>query len=694
MTRPLISGRGRAVRVSAAALILALSTPVAVMAQTAQSPADPAAGPAVDPKASTATTTPTTTKEIVVTAPAMEQPMVIETDTSNPRSPIPPADGAGYLKNIPGFSVARQGAIDGDPVLRGMGGSRLDVLLDGTPLLGGCPNRMDPPTAYIFPDSFDRLTVLKGPQSVVHGGSALGTILVERDAPKFDKLSIKGSTSALYGSNDRNDEVVDAQAGAPQGFLRAIATHSSADDYKDGNGDALHSGYWRQSGTAMVGWTPDSDTLLEFSFDKSQAQAAMPGKMMDGTQFDREGLNLSLTKTNITPLLSKMKVQAYHNYVDHVMDVYSLRYNYSGMGTMTAASQVDHLMQGAKAMAELTPDDKTLFSFGFDYNHDEHSARSQTLAEYRAGTSLESKSRNSDLSFDTFSGFGELTRELSAVDRIIGGYRMTQVNATRHNVQPNLTDDRALHSGFARYERNVDVGLPLTTYASLGHVERAPDFWERNKVTTSDRTFTLSTEKTEQVDLGALFRQGKWRASAALFYAYTDDFILVSSNNARSVSARRFGGEGELAYQIVPSWSVEANAAYVRGQNLTDHVALAQTPPLDTSLAVKYDDGQFMGGLHLRAVAGQHRTDAGWGSIMGQDIGETGGFAVFSANLGWRLDDAVTFTGGIDNIFDKTYAEHISRTGAWAGADLAAYNDSVRVNEPGRTFWMRGSLKF
>jgi iron complex outermembrane receptor protein len=168
----------------------------------------------------------------------------------------------------------------------------------------------------------------------------------------------------------------------------------------------------------------------------------------------------------------------------------------------------------------------------------------------------------------------------------------------------------------------------------------------------------------------------------------------VASADAKSVEARRWGGEGDIAYKILPSWSVEANAAYVHGNNLTDGTALAQTPPLDTSLAVKYDDGQFMGAFHMRAVAGQHRTQAGWGSIIGQDIGETGGFAVFSLNGGWRVNDAVTFTGGVDNIFDKTYAEHISKTGAWSGADLAAYNDNVRVNEPGRTFWMRGSVKF
>ena len=64
------------------------------------------------------------------------------------------------LKSIPGFSVIRKGGTDGDPVFRGMSGSRLGILLDGQEIHGGCGGRMDPPTAYIYPESYDRVTVL------------------------------------------------------------------------------------------------------------------------------------------------------------------------------------------------------------------------------------------------------------------------------------------------------------------------------------------------------------------------------------------------------------------------------------------------------------------------------------------------------------------------------------------------------
>lgn len=49
-------------------------------------------------------------------------------------------------------------------------------------MLGACPNRMDSPSSYISPDTFDKLTVIKGPQTVLWGpGASAATVLFERE---------------------------------------------------------------------------------------------------------------------------------------------------------------------------------------------------------------------------------------------------------------------------------------------------------------------------------------------------------------------------------------------------------------------------------------------------------------------------------------------------------------------------------
>ena len=123
---------------------------------------------------------------IVVTGVAPESPLQFSTNPKLPRLPLPASDGTDYLKTIPGFAAIRNGGSNGDPVLRGMFGSRLNVLTNGSSMPGACPSRMDAPTSYISPQSFDELTIIKGPQSVRWGpGASAGTVRFERKAPGF-----------------------------------------------------------------------------------------------------------------------------------------------------------------------------------------------------------------------------------------------------------------------------------------------------------------------------------------------------------------------------------------------------------------------------------------------------------------------------------------------------------------------------
>lgn len=83
------------------------------------------------PSLALAQTEPVRLDPVVVTAPRHLQPLVVTADPRAPAQPIPAHDGADVLKHIPGFSVIRKGGTDGDPVLRGLAGSRLGVQVDG-----------------------------------------------------------------------------------------------------------------------------------------------------------------------------------------------------------------------------------------------------------------------------------------------------------------------------------------------------------------------------------------------------------------------------------------------------------------------------------------------------------------------------------------------------------------------------------
>jgi iron complex outermembrane receptor protein len=155
---------------------------------------------------------------VVVIGARPISPLTFETDPRQPRQPMPASDGADYLKTIPGFNAIRNGGTNGDPVLRGMFGSRLNLLTNEGAMPGACPSRMDNPLSYVSPDTFDKLIVIKGPQTVLWGpGASAGTVRFSRDHEIFDEPTFKGSGSLLFGSAGRNDQVADRTWGAPLG---------------------------------------------------------------------------------------------------------------------------------------------------------------------------------------------------------------------------------------------------------------------------------------------------------------------------------------------------------------------------------------------------------------------------------------------------------------------------------------------
>jgi iron complex outermembrane receptor protein len=99
-------------------------------------------------------------------------------------------------------------------------------------------------------------------------------------------------------------------------------------------------------------------------------------------------------------------------------------------------------------------------------------------------------------------------------------------------------------------------------------------------------------------------------------------------------------------------------------------------------------DGSF--GVLTRFVAAQGRVAVDEGNVVGRDLGPTPGFAVLSLNLARELLTGVSIAAGVDNVFDRTYSEHLNLAGDSAFGYPA---DPVRIHEPGRTAWLKLIVK-
>ncbi|MCU4414993.1 TonB-dependent copper receptor [Acinetobacter sp. WU_MDCI_Axc73] len=626
---------------------------------------------------------------IVVTAQETKRAngLIVEADPKQPIQPVPATDGADYLQSIMGFNAIKNGATNGDVTFRGMFGSRIKILTDGSENLGACPSRMDAPTSYINPESFDQITVIKGPQTVQYAtpGSA-ATVMFERKPEQLTKdKPYRGQASVLMGSYGRLDHNVEAAIGDETKYARINANRSTSNNYQDGNGDTVHSNWERWNADLALGWKPTQDSWIELKGGKGDGEAAYAGRTMDGTQFQRESLGLHAEQKNLTDVIKKVEAQVDYSYNDHVMDNYKMR----TPPMMPMAMEVTRRTLNTRAAITTEWNDFSVIS-GVDRQENKHAGNMYM----RDAAVIPALVR--DLQYQTYGVFSEWTYKFDPNNKLVAGARVDQVKVD--NAKNDQTRKDTNPSGFIRIENSFPEH-GLKTYAGIGYVERSPDYWELYRVSNNQLNY-LNTEKTTQLDLGFEFEHGAWNTWASAYAGLIHDFILVpyqampngtvKVKPARNVDATIAGAEAGLGYKFTDHLQADLSAMYAWGENTTDHNPLPQIAPLEGRLNIRYVQEKYSLGLLWRTVAQQNRISLNEGNIVGYDMSKSKGFSTLAINATYQYSDSLDFSVGIDNLLDKTYAEHLNKS----GAALFGYAANEQFNNIGRNYWARVSMKF
>lgn len=623
---------------------------------------------------------------VVVTGDVMREPVNVVSDPKKPRLPLPAFEGSGFLKTIPGFSVTRKGGMGGDPSFRGQGGSRLSIVDDGQHIYGACGGRMDPPTNYIYPESYDEITVIKGPQTVKYGpvGSA-GTVLFEKNRHRFTERGIIGRASITGGSFERKDSIIEFVAGNADYYVDFDMDSSSSDHYQDGDNNTVQSSYDRDNIKVALGWTPSENTVIELAIGQSEGEAEYADRLNKARQIDNESYTLLVQHDFDSELLKNIDFQAYSNENDHIMDQFDRGVN-MGANVMRSTSG-GHFWLGLTPMADW---DLTL---GVDHMSSEHKGRGINMMQDKGLSDLLNKPFMKDMEYANLGVFVESVTHLD-YSKVYAGIRYDNWDTDLFVGQKgNKTD--SLFSGYARYEYRDGFSQ---YYAGVGHAERVADYWEFMKASASnpmDKAFDLKPEETNQLDIGWIYDNGLI-FSTSLFYGQLDNYILIDSTGpmtvARNIDATLYGGETSLDYDFNDNWSAQVTLSYTLGDNDTDNVDLGQVSPLESKLSLNYENDAWAAGILWRMVDSQDRVTVGHGNIVGQDLAESSGFGTVAINASWAYDDHLRLIVGVENLFDITYAEHISKSAG--GNDIPGSEPMFQVNESGRNVWAKLTYEF
>lgn len=632
---------------------------------------------------------------VVISADTPNQSFITEGDPRQARQPIPASDAGDFLNRTPGFSAQSSGGTNSDPVLRGLSGSRINLLVDGGEIIGACPSRMDSPSSYIAPETFDHFEIIKGPQTVKYGpmGSA-GTVLFERRTQPFNTAGTRGRITLQGGSYGRLGQLVDMASGNEQGYIRVIGQHDRAQDYKDGSGNKVPSKWMNWNGDLLVGATPNENTLIEIGIGAGDGEARYAARDMDGAKFKRRSTTLRFEQYYYGQALESIEARLYHHANHHVMDNYSLRTpNDHPMAMPLKRSTTGGRVTTHWAISE------HLIALGVDAQTSKHEEQGHNQSPWQQ-----------DMDYQQVGYFAEYEQPLAEKHTVFVGARMDhyQTQDFRHMLSggghghdgtsiqnPTQGEKRKenLPSAFMRYEFSPQDGTTL--YAGIGHTQRMPDYWELfspdNGLHGGENAFTsIKPEKTTQLDIGAYWHGKSIDAWVTAYVGRIDDFILFTHSRAANIDAEIIGAEAGSAWQFHSNMSIDASLAYARGRNTDERKALPQIPPLDARLAFQYEKNQLSAGVIWRLVDSQHRVAIGQGNVVGLDLGPNHSFNTLSLNAAYRVQESLTISAGVDNLLDKTYSEHLNKAGS-AGFGYPAH---TRINEPGRQFWLKADYQF
>ncbi|MGD8848066.1 MAG: TonB-dependent copper receptor [Desulfobacteraceae bacterium] len=667
-------------------------------------------------------------KEIVVEGKAETAPTATVVPLEEATTGIP-ADAADLLRDINGVSGVRMGGHGIDPIIRGQSQTRLNILLDGAYIHGGCPNRMDPPTAYSAMESYDSVTIIKGSQTVRYGGGGSGgTVLFERRPPQFepDKNYLIRIDTGYKSNSDTKDFSADVAAGWKKGYIRGIVGSQDADNYEDGDGNEVRSAFTNQSGNLILGYAPDQNKNLELNIEATREDDVLyAGAGMDSPSSDADNVRLKYEQRDRLGPFSGAKVEIYSTQVDHLMDNYSLRELTAAM-RMRVPTTSDTM--GGRVLGDISLGDAIL-TLGLDHQENERDADRYSGSSDQEPTTLQSIMwPGAELEQNGL--FAELSMPVGDLKQVNAGIRYDRVEASisRGDEKPDVassptpndlyaqyyaetSDSKSEDNvgGFVQYEHQIGKGTFFTgisrSVRTADATERYLASFSRNMSTGVDKSWVgnpeLEPEKHHQIEAGYKWTGKAWSTDLSIYYNDVTDFILrdkargqdgvlVSNGTAtiyRNVDAELYGIEWAAGYRITDALSIRANLAYVHADNTTDDRPIAQIAPLEAGLGVAYTKDSWSVGGNYTMNAKQTRADIENGS--GQDVQETPDWSVVDLYGSYEISEHFKLSIGIDNLLDETYAYHVNR----ANAD--PFNpEALQVNEPGCLVWIKGDIRF
>ncbi len=601
---------------------------------------DPAAPPAHAAEAPPPERTPI---EVVVTGKRKgEDPFLADRSVSvlSPKqlAESQPRTSPEALWDAPGVFVQQTNHAGGSPILRGLIGPQVLLLVDGVRLNNSVYRTG--PLQYlnlVDPLSVSRIEVLRGPGSVLYGSDAMGGVVQlfprePRDPRYMRTAEWHGATGVRYASAGK---AVAAHARAELGVrgfgALAAGTLQSLGDLRGGRGVGVqrHSGYADYSALGSLSYRFDEGALRGAHTKASYLFSRLDGAGRTDKLYDKQSLQIYDNELHLVYDRWHFAIDA----VDTTIELTpSFQHFFERKDTIAVADDYA-TPRSAKR------DEVTVNTVGLDAGLETTFVPERLVLRYGGmlyrdwvGTDGQARAAwaewapRADLVYPDGSGYSNygafallegapLASEGGHRLQLSGGYRLHGM-AAQAPARESLPEVEFSHLGHVFmggaqyvYQERATVAL------SFAQGFRAPNLQEAAMLGDSGKFFAvpndeLGPERSDTIELLGRARLWRLTASWAGYVSLLDDLLIrvpttyqgqseiggkavTRHENARSGAI--WGTEAGLAIDLGRGFSARGGATYTwgeRDQSVGEPVPLSRIPPWFGLAALRYDTGR------------------------------------------------------------------------------------------------------
>ncbi|MES0870832.1 TonB-dependent receptor plug domain-containing protein [Pseudovibrio sp. SCP19] len=602
------------------------------------------------------------------------------------------------LRDVPGIKIVDSGTQGMKRIsIRGEEAIRNVVLIDGQEI---SDHSSYGPLFLIAPEDIERVEVVKGPGSVLHGSKAIGgvvNIITKKGADRPVEIEVGTSFDS---SNDGFTAFTSASGTVDRWDYRVSGRKAKAGDLQTPSGTLEPSGSDEQSLTAYLGYSGDQHDFslkVERYELESELYSEEPVMAFDFPKRDRTKIGIFYDFADVNETISNLHLDGYFQQIERVA------VNNLFIGTPAEKNnEIDSTLQtfGFNGQADLLLFENHLTKIGFQVTNDNLDKKTDSRASIPILNKFEAD--KSDLT--TVSAFVQDEWDVSDDLTLTGGGRYYFVNRQNKGASGNIDDkDQAFvgalglnYTGIENVSLRAHLGqgyvYPTLVQNTIGSIFTPANVIHGN--------LDLKPEKSVTAEVGARYDNGVFTLDVGAYYTDAEDYIdSVSCNMSNPVHASVCDTGSDYLYVNIDSaktWGLEVSGSYnfseyalkpyasmtvMRRQFKTpEHTTFHTDTPLVSGRLGVVKDWSFNNGVQAYAdlysrFASKHT------KLERGVVEEEAGFATLNLAGGFSYDfdeeRKLKVNAAVENIFDLEYKPSLDE-----------------LTAPGRTFKLSASVIF